>query len=412
MESGNVAQQPSRGQANSIMKIFFLSRGLNYGGAERQLVILANELARRRHEIVLATYYSGGALAKELNPSVRLLELGKRSRWDLFTFYFRLLGIVRREKPDVLHAWGMITPNLVTTMIRAFNPKVRLFWCVPSSNLEMFFDRVEWTASWIEARLSRFADCIVSNSEAGVQDAIKRGFPRDKTICIPNGIDPKLFFPDAAAGRAVRAEWGIPEATKLIGVVARLDPIKNHTLFVKAAARVAQSRPDVRFVCVGGGATPYQQELQNLAHSLGLEGKLLWVPARSDMRAVYNALDIFCSPSSSEGLPNVIGEAMACGLHGVVTDVGDCRLVAGETATIVPSNDVEVLANALRKKLEVSERFNMAARQRILDNFTVMHLGDRTEQALLLHCAMGSALEREKSKQSRPAPLHASGDNS
>lgn len=376
------------------MKIFFLSRGLNYGGAERQLVILANELARRRHDVVIATYYSGGALAKELSERVRLIELGKRSRWHLLSFYFRLLRIVRREQPDVLHAWGMITPNLITTLVHFFYRRARLFWCVPSSNLDGFFEAVEWTASWFEGRLSRFADCIVSNSESGVRDAISRGFPAAKMLCIPNGIDVATFYPDPAEGKRVRDEWGIQESERVVGLIARIDPIKNHPLFLKVAARLSATHPDVRFVCVGHGPKEYEAELRAMTRTLGLEQKLLWVPARSDMRGVFNALDVFCSSSYSEGFPNVIGEAMACGRRGVVTDVGDCRMVVGNTASVVPSNDVAALAAALEHELEAQNTMNLAGRLRIVDNFTVTHLGDKTEQALFLQCAVGHAFDR------------------
>jgi glycosyltransferase involved in cell wall biosynthesis len=98
---------------------------------------------------------------------------------------------------------------------------------------------------------------------------------------------------------------------------------------------------------------------------------------------VYNTLDVFCSASFSEGFPNVIGEAMACGRHCVVTDVGDSKLVVGGTGITVPSDDVDALTVGLGEKLNASNALNLRARQRILENFTVTHLGDLTEQALL-----------------------------
>jgi glycosyltransferase involved in cell wall biosynthesis len=138
----------------------------------------------------------------------------------------------------------------------------------------------------------------------------------------------------------------------------------------------------VRFVCVGHGDAAYLQQLQELTRTLGIENKVQWVQARGDVRAVYNALDIFCSASSSEGFPNVIGEAMACARHCVVTDVGDSKFLVGATGLTVPSDDVEALATALRETLDASP-LNLRARQRILENFTVAHLGDKTEQVLV-----------------------------
>jgi glycosyltransferase involved in cell wall biosynthesis len=203
---------------------------------------------------------------------------------------------------------------------------------------------------------------------------------------IPNGIDTKVFYPDDTERKSLRAEWGISDSEKVVGQVARFDPIKNHPLFLKAAARIASERPDVRFVCVGHGQASYLEDLQALTRSLGIESKVRWVQAHSDTRKVYNALDVFCSSSLSEGFPNVIGEAMACGRRCVVTDVGDSRFVVGETGVVVRSDDVEDLAAGLRQQLDAGASLNLRARQRVLENFTVTQLGDKTEQALLQQC--------------------------
>jgi glycosyltransferase involved in cell wall biosynthesis len=364
------------------LKILFLARQLNIGGAERQLVILANELASRGHDVVIASYYPGGALSHKLDTGrVRLVSVGKRSRWDLFSLYVKVVRLVKQERPDVFHGW-MHTQNVVATFVRFFFPKVKLFWCVRSSNLEMVLDPVERSAVWLQSRLSGAADCVVVNSMAGLEHAVASGIPREKMWFIPNGIDTNVFYPDEVEGKRVRADWGINGSTKIVGKIARYDPIKNHPLFLKAAARIAAERQDVCFVCVGHGDNAYLKQLKELTRTLGIEERVKWIEARPDVRAVYNALDVFCSSSFSEGFPNVVGEAMACGRHCVVTDVGDSKLVVGATGVTVPSNDVDALVEGLRQKLNAETPLNLRARQRILENFTVAHLGDLTEKAL------------------------------
>lgn len=117
------------------MKILFLSRQLNIGGAERQLVTLANELAARGHEIVIASYYPGGALSEMIDPKrIKVISYEKKSRWDLFTLFFKTLKIVRDEQPTVLHGW-MHTQNVVATVAKILNPKVTMVWAVRASNL-------------------------------------------------------------------------------------------------------------------------------------------------------------------------------------------------------------------------------------------------------------------------------------
>jgi glycosyltransferase involved in cell wall biosynthesis len=364
------------------LKILFIARQLNIGGAERQLVTLANELAARGHEIVIASYYPGGALSKKLDTSrVRLISLDKRSRWDVFSFCFNVVRVVRREKPAVVHGW-MYTQNVIATIGKIFNPKVKLFWCIRSSNLSDMLDWLENSTVWVQNRLSGLADCVVVNSQAGLEYAVSDGIPREKLRFIPNGIDTDLFYPDLAERQRVRAEWGVSDSEKIIGNVSRFDPIKNHPFFLRAAAKIAAEFPNVRFVCVGHGKATYLESLQAQADALGIADKVMWVQARPDIRAMYNALDVFCSTSLSEGFPNVIGEAMACGRRCVVTDVGDSKLLVDDTGAAVPSNDVEALTAALRHELEAPEALNLAARQHILDNFTVAHLAQRTEETL------------------------------
>ena len=257
------------------MKVLFLARQLNIGGAERQLVTLANELASRGHEIVIASFYPGGALSEKLDkPRVRLISIGKRSRWDLFSLYVGVVRVIRQEQPDILHGW-MHTQNVIATLARmSLFSRMRLFWCVRSANLELVLDRVESTLVWLQSKLSGFADCVVVNSMAGLEHAVSDGVPREKMLFIPNGIDTNVFYPNEEEGKRVRADWGISESTKVVGKVARFDPIKNHPLFLRAAARIAAQKPDVQFVCIGHGEASYVQGLKELARSLGIEDRV------------------------------------------------------------------------------------------------------------------------------------------
>lgn len=364
------------------MKILFLSRQLNIGGAERQLVTLANELAARGHEIVVASYYPGGALSQMLDPKrIKLISYEKKSRWDLFTLFLKTLKVVRDEQPTVLHGW-MHTQNVVATFAKALNPKVTMVWAVRASNLEEHLDWAEKLTIWLQARLSIFASRIAVNSMAGLEYAVKSGLPREKMLFVPNGIDTNTFYPNDEERRRVRAQWNMGDDVKIVGNISRFDPIKNHTMFLKAAAGVAAERSDVRFICVGHGKESYLQELKQLARTLGLEGKVHWIQAQSEVRAVYNAVDVFCSSSLTEGFPNVIGEAMACGRHCVVTNVGDSALVVGDTGVVVPSDDAKAMTAGLLDRINATETLNLRARQRILENFTVAHLADKSEYVL------------------------------
>jgi glycosyltransferase involved in cell wall biosynthesis len=202
-------------------------------------------------------------------------------------------------------------------------------------------------------------------------------------VVIPNGIDTKRFCPDPEARQRIRAEWGVTESEKLIGLVGRLDPMKDHPTFLRAAALLMQEREDVHFVCVGDGPADYRRELHALGEELGLGQRLIWASARGDMPAVYNALDIATSSSYGEGFPNVVGEAMACGVPCVVTHVGDSARIVGETGVVVPPKDPEALAVGWKSSLaRDGSEVALKARLRVEENFSVGRMVERTEKAI------------------------------
>jgi glycosyltransferase involved in cell wall biosynthesis len=157
-------------------------------------------------------------------------------------------------------------------------------------------------------------------------------------------------------------------------LVARLDPIKDHPAFLLAAAIANRHRGDLRFVLVGDGPADYRAKLEAQARSYGLE-TLLWAGARSDMPAVYSALDAVCLSSLSEGFPNVVAEAMSCDRPCVVTDVGDAAHIVGDTGVVVPAGNAVKLAHGM---LALIGRAPGDPRRRIAEQFSTEALVTRT----------------------------------
>jgi glycosyltransferase involved in cell wall biosynthesis len=273
----------------------------------------------------------------------------------------------------------------MSVLLKLFVPSTKVVWSIQASNMDL--KRYDWFARMnfrLQRWASHFADLIVSNSEAGREYHVALGFSPQKFIVIQNGTDIEHFRPDTESRNRIRAEWGIADRAVLIGVVARLDPMKDHPTFLKAAAMLSAADHDLRFVCVGGGPQDYVSSLRQLANNYGIADRVIWAGAREDMPAVYNALDIACSSSAfGEGLPNVICEAMACDVPCVVTDVGDSALLVGNTGIVVPPNDPQALAEGL------SECLNQMAlgqprnpRSRIEERFGISQLKNDTEKVL------------------------------
>ncbi len=369
-----------------MTRICFLIRMLNEGGAQRQLLALIKGLDPQKYDLCLMTFYDGGLFGDEIRKlkHVKYVSLNKRGRWDVIRFLGRLVKEMRRFKPDLVQGY-LGTANCLTVLLKPFLPKTRMVWGLRASNMDLsFYDRISHYHHKLECWLSRFADSIIVNSKAGYQHAASEGFPADKMIVIPNGIDLHQFKPDAAAGMRIRKEWNIAEKDKLIGLVGRLDPMKDHTTFLKAAALLLKKRSDVRFVSIGNGPESYKASLMQIADELQLKDHMLWAGSRKDMPAVYNALDIVCSSSSfGEGFPNVIGEAMACGVPCVVTDVGDSSWLVGDSGVVVPPRDPQALAAGWETCMsQPHAETTVQARARIENNFSVEQLVARTEAVL------------------------------
>jgi glycosyltransferase involved in cell wall biosynthesis len=370
--------------------VILLVRSLERGGAERQVVVLAKALRGLGSAVKVITFYDGGALRAELMQSgVPVLSLGKSSRWDVVPFMMRLVRVLKRERPTVLHSF-LTVPNVVAAAIKPWLQGVRVVWGVRASNMDM--TRYDWLASAtdrLEGRLAHRADLIIFNSHAGLQHAMSRGFPGQKAVVIPNGIDTQRFYPDAAAGAALRAKWGLTDRHITVGLVARFDPMKDHENFLRAAKIVAEQCPAARFACIGDGPAEQRDRIRVLATELGISERVIWAGVLDDMRSANCALDIACSASRyGEGFSNSIAEAMACGITCVATDVGDSARLIGDTGKVVSPASPAQLANAIMQLIALGAEGRAAqgvrARTRIESEFSVECLVRGTTKALAL----------------------------
>jgi glycosyltransferase involved in cell wall biosynthesis len=367
------------------MKVWFFIRSMVVGGSQRQIAMLAKGLSRRGHDVAIAVFYTGGEIedAGE-QTTVRLIPLGKSGRWDAIVPLLHLRRLLQSERPDVLYAFQPTQTSLAALLLPSRAP-TRLVFGIRAAGVERGrYDALSAATYRLEAHLSRRADLIVANSRAGRSDAIGRGIAGDRIAVIPNGIDTAAMRPDAEGGRRLRRKWGIPEDAFVVGCVARLDPMKDHVTLIEAAARFARECPRVRFVCVGDGPPARRQQLAALANSLGLADRLLWAGEMREMNAAYSAFDIATLPSAfGEGFPNVVGEAMACGVPVAATDVGDVRSIVGDLGEVVPPKQPHLLCAGwvrLRKRLEENAGLGDATRARITANYGVDAMIQRSEE--------------------------------
>ena len=196
---------------------------------------------------------------------------------------------------------------------------------------------------------------------------ISAGYDRGKMVVIPNGFDIFRFLPDANARVSVRSELGLRKDTPLVGLIARFDPQKNHAGFFEAATLVNLSCPNAHFLLAGAGVEGNNPTLRHAIQQAGVGVNTHLLGRREDISRLMAALDVLASTSSfGEAFPNVLGEAMACGVPCVVTDVGDSAEIVGKTGRVVAAEDMDGLAYNIVEILQLSheERRAMGAKAR------------------------------------------------
>jgi glycosyltransferase involved in cell wall biosynthesis len=287
--------------------------------------------------------------------------------------------MIRRFRPDVVYSALHMSNAVVWMSTRGTGTP--LAWSLRASDAPLNLKRA---APFQFCRaVSRSVPLAIANSHAGREYHLRRGFRPKRFEVVPNGIDTNRFKPDADARAERRREWGVSPGQPVIGTVGRLGPVKGHEVLLEAARRVVARRPDARFVIVGDGPAPVRERLERLSTRLGLDGHVAWTGHSPDTAHLFPGFDVFCLPSLSEGFPNVVGEAMACGLDCVVTDVGDAPMIVGPTGRVVPPGDpMELAKNIIWATEHSADRDGDARRQRIVDAFSVPRMVRETHDLL------------------------------
>ncbi|MCY1511587.1 4-alpha-N-acetylgalactosaminyltransferase [compost metagenome] len=176
-------------------------------------------------------------------------------------------------------------------------------------------------------------------------------------------------------------QWGLTGDVPVIGCVARWDPLKDHANLLRAVAALVRDGRDagLRCVLIGRDMTAGNPELGAMIDRLGLRDRVVLAGPSDDVPAAMNGLDLHVLSSCAEGFPNVVAEAMACGVYCVVTDVGDAAYIVGDAGVVVPPEQAEALARGIETGLrEVAargrERAGAPGRARVLEHFDLARM--------------------------------------
>jgi glycosyltransferase involved in cell wall biosynthesis len=355
-------------------KVLHVITGLSVGGAELMLARLLARMDQSRLPSAVVSLTTGpqpGAC-----NGTPVYSLGMRPGLPDPRGLVALGRIMAQERPDVVQTWlyhadlvGLLAAKWKSTAAVAWNLRCAALTVQESS-------RAVVALRTVLARLSSFPDVVVANSDAGRMAHEAYGYHPRRWAVIPNGFDTSVLQPDEATRGRVRAALGVGPTTAVIGLVARLHPIKDHGTFFAASAELVKTYPDVVFVLAGLGLESGNPTVRAFFDRFGLDPAHYRLRGSQDqIDQLLPACDICTLTSTSEGFPNALGEAMATGIPCVATDAGDCRRLVGDTGRVVPVREPRALADAWRSvlMLEPVERARLGARarQRIIETFSL-----------------------------------------
>lgn len=391
-----MSNQPTRSPGKFIMTtsgsipVTHIITGLETGGAETMLYRLLRFVDRTEFPSRVISITGNGPVGRQIEAlGIPVFVLGMNPAKPSLADFIRLVRELKANPPAVIQTW-MYHADLIGGLAACFVPHAKTVWGIHNSTLDPSKSkRSTRTVVGINAFLSRFIPVkIIACSQAARKVHEALGYRRDRMVFIPNGFDLDDYKPDEAARLRIRAELGIPPAAPVAGLAARFDPQKDHATFFWASREMTAAIPDLHLVLCGDGITRENPELVSLMDGFDKPENIHLLGRRADTPAVYASWDLgMLSSAYGEAFPLVIGEAMACGVPCVGTDVGDTAELIGDTGLTVPPREPRQLAEAAIKILSKPEgerqELGRKARGRIMENYEIRKIAGLYRQVWL-----------------------------
>jgi glycosyltransferase involved in cell wall biosynthesis len=359
------------------MKVIHIIGDLAQGGAESQLErIISYSSALQCQHIVISLKNNETPLHNRLIAAGIEVISPRFSGANIFFALVRLRILLKEHVTS-------------TSVIQCWMYHANLFGALAAGSLGMS-DKVVWNIrrtllpsgalgiiSKLSAKLSHYLPVhIVCCAQAAKNSHVATGYNEKKMTVIHNGIDTELFTPNNNNHNAFRESIGINNNTLVIGMVGRYAKVKGHVYLLKALLMLQASNTDlfqnIKLVLVGRGISE-DEELQGLLTKL--KDNVVVIQERPDIYSIMPGFDFLCMPSESEGFPNVVAEAMACGVPALVTDVGDAALIVDNKQWVVQPCDVEALSNGIAYMAtsldSMPSNFPVNIRNKIVNRFSV-----------------------------------------
>jgi glycosyltransferase involved in cell wall biosynthesis len=349
------------------MKILYIITNLSTGGAEIQLLSLIKEL-RNTNEILVISLISKGEVGFKIEElGIPLHVLGLNNFTGLKKSVFVIKDILNNFKPDIIHTW-MYHANLIGGFIPFLFGYKNIVWSIHHNSFSFKHNRI---ATVFLIRFSAILSYTIPRKIVCVSNDVivnhrKIFYDSNKLCYIPNGIDTKLFCCRKEKKLHLSNLYNIKESTKLIGLISRFDPIKNHSIFLKSI-KVLKNKgfEDFKIILCGKNIDYKNNELLNLISLNNLQDHIILLGLFEDMQLLYNSLDLVVCTSFSESFSIVLAEAISCGTLCVSTILGDPENFLTSYQHIKNPYDEVEIANVILANLNVEDKTKITENLRL-----------------------------------------------
>jgi len=372
------------------IKVLHVVLSLGTGGLENGVINIVNGIDRDKFEIDVVCLFDSGALAKRISNSETNVYFQSKTKNSIAASVLFVRKLCRINQYDIIHThgWATLLAGYLATRL-LFNAPIIL----NGEHGTLYFSRLRQRLT-LRYLFNRVALNLSVSMALSNEICRRYRIPKENFKVIHNGVNSRLFQPDAKLRNVTRKSISLAENDLLLGSVGRLVEVKNYPSLIRAFSIILEECPAAKLLLVGDG--PEEQNLRNLAEELDVSTRVIFLGRRDNVAALMSILDVFILPSFREGMSNTVLEAMSSGLPVVTTNTGgNPEIVAhGETGYLFEVDDIDGLAGRLKLLLSsdaTRRKIGANAREYILSNHSLEVMVsnyENTYQQLLEKCGV------------------------